>query len=345
MGEFRQPKREEASKEALAERPQVFQPQRRPSQRKSDASEFSESLCLGTHSRRSAGTQKRKVTMAMKCLRPVIRSDSEQFMLGVEDLVRETVMLASLAHPHIVTLHGLASGRVGDGYFILIDKLKDTLDNCIRKWSRWKKFSDKTWPSSPSQIKVTCAIADALAYLHSKDIAFRDLKPANVGFDTAGVLKLFDFGFAIHNPPPGGGGKSETKDAASYLLYDKCGTARYMAPEVYFEKPYRGLPADVYSFGILMWEICSLKKPFDKVKSAEEFHETVFEKDARPELPEQWPHVITEVISQCWLTCPLKRPTIDRVKTKLAAYACELALKKDGGRDHKSSKHRKRLTM
>ena len=68
-----------------------------------------------------------------------------------------------------------------------------------------------------------------MSYLHSKKIVFRDLKPANVGFDSSGVLKLFDFGFVI-----GIEGNSE-KTGESHLLYDRCGTPWYMAPEVGLE--------------------------------------------------------------------------------------------------------------
>ncbi|KAL7523032.1 hypothetical protein ACHAXR_000175, partial [Thalassiosira sp. AJA248-18] len=108
-----------------------------------------------------------------------------------------------------------------------------------------------------------------MSYLHSKNIVFRDLKPANVGFDSMGVLKLFDFGFAF----------SVKKD----LLYDICGTPRYMAPEVGLERGY-GIPADVHSFGILFWQICSLKQPFAHIMSAPELQESVWEKGLRPKL-------------------------------------------------------------
>ena len=49
---------------------------------------------------------------------------------------------------------------------------------------------------SLSQILAAVSIADAISYLHSHRIIFRDLKPANIGFDNEGTLKLFDFGFA-----------------------------------------------------------------------------------------------------------------------------------------------------
>jgi len=322
-------------KQDAAEKPKEFQSQRLNSQRMRHTNNLGVSMS-GISSRKKA----RKVVMAMKCLHPQIRSNAEQFMIGVEDLVHETAMLASLDHPHIVKLHGRPGGcasnsfRLSDGYFILLDRLlKDTLDERI---NHWKQTSGYKAQPSRIQIKTACSIADAMSYLHSKNIVFRDLKPANVGFDSSGVLKLFDFGFAI-----GIGVNSEETDE-SHLLYDRCGTPRYMAPEVGLESGY-GLPADVYSFGILLWEICALKKPFGHVKSVDEFHKTVFRKGSRPKLGKHWPHNLKDVISNCWSSFPLERPSMSHVKSMLAAHDRELSMQKNDGRDNlrKSSAFRR----
>jgi len=250
-------------------------------------------------------------------------------MIGVEDLVHETAMLASLDHPNIIKLHGRAGGsisnsfRLSDGYFILLDRMEDTLDNRIERWS---KSSDKKAPPSLEQITAACSIAEALTYLHSNFIAFRDLKPANVGFNSAGVVKLFDFGFAIGIDVP----LAESESDESHLLYDKCGTPRYMAPEVGLETGY-SLPADCYSFGILLWEICALKKPFAKVRSAEEFHKSVFEKGTRPKVGKHWPQVLVDLMTNCWSTSPAERPAMSYVKSMLKAHACEISMHQNDG--------------
>ena len=106
---------------------------------------------------------------AMKCLRPHIRSDVEQFTIGSEDLVHETAILANLSHEHIIKLHGRASGTLtdafvlNDGYFILLDRLNETLDDRICEWK------DAT-PRGASQLQVAHDIADAMVYLHSRKI-------------------------------------------------------------------------------------------------------------------------------------------------------------------------------
>ncbi|KAL7539030.1 hypothetical protein ACHAXR_008979 [Thalassiosira sp. AJA248-18] len=301
------------------------------------------SICSGTQSRMASKgpVLKSNVTYAMKCLRPQIRSNTEHFMIGVEDLVHETLMLASLDHPNIVKIHGRAregisnSFRLSDGYFILIDRLQDTLDDRIQRWK--KAQVNKRAPPTLTQMKTACTIADAMSYLHTKKIVFRDLKPANVGYDSSGVLKLFDFGFAISlseapdSPSISGSNDSGEGEEESHLLYDKCGTPRYMAPEVGLQTGY-SLPADVYSFGVLLWEICALKKPFSNIKSADEFNKTIFEKGAREKLGKYWPEDLKEIIASCWSSSPMERPEMSFVKSKLAAHVRVLS-QQNGGAD------------
>jgi len=300
--------------------------QRRPSRRPTD---IGGSICLGDISRPSFQKQERKVVLAMKCLRPQIRSDAEQFMIGVEDLVHETTMLASLDHPNIIKIHGRGgldsrSSRLGDGFFILLERLQDTLVDRINRWRN--QNSGKKGHPSLSQINTAYSIADAISHLHSKGIMFRDLKPTNVGFDSTGVLKLFDFGFAINVGHPPKGQSMCTENSCDTqelrLLHDRCGTPRYMAPEVGLDLGY-SFPADVYSFGILLWEICALKKPFDSVKSADEFRKVVFEKGARPKLFKSWPKHLNDTLNKCWSNSPNERPDMWQVKTSLVALAKE----------------------
>ena len=169
-----------------------------------------------------AGKNQKK--LAMKCLRPQIRSDSEQFISGAEDLVHETAMLASLEHPNIIKLHARASGSLresfvlDDGYFILLDRLTGTLTDRLQEW---KCVPERLTGPGREELDVARSVADAVAYLHSKRIVFRDLKPDNVGFDSSGTWKLFDFGFAEGLPE-----KSENDPTG--LLTGRSGTPRYM---------------------------------------------------------------------------------------------------------------------
>jgi serine/threonine protein kinase len=93
---------------------------------------------------------------------------------------------------------------------------------------------------------VAVGVSSAMNYLHQNHILFRDLKPTNIGFDDAGNVQLFDFGFARH-----------IEDCSKYEV---AGTPRYMSPEILRGEGY-SFGSDAYSFGLLLSEICTLEVP------------------------------------------------------------------------------------
>jgi serine/threonine protein kinase len=146
---------------------------------------MSSSICvssLGNRHESEVTRRGKRVTLAMKCLRPQARSNFEHFLVGVEDLVHETAILSSLEHPNIIKLWGRASDstpfKLSDGYFILVDRLRDTLQDRIDRWAKDFPNARKNAPSL-SQMKVACELSDALSYLHMSNVVFRDLKPVS----------------------------------------------------------------------------------------------------------------------------------------------------------------------
>mmetsp|Transcript_23754 Transcript_23754/g.38676 ORF Transcript_23754/g.38676 Transcript_23754/m.38676 type:complete len:829 (+) Transcript_23754:165-2651(+) len=295
---------------------------RPPRRQRRVTTDLSSSMCVGSVSAPRTMGRSRRLNLAMKCLHPISRSDPQKFMIGMEDLVHETVMLSSFEHPNIIKIHGRA--ELGEGYFILLDKLTDTLDDRIMDWG--KKFPQSSRnPPSMQQIKVGKTLADTVAFLHERKIVFHDLKPQNVGFDDMGRLKLFDFGFA-----------SEMIDDEP--LEDRAGTVRYMAPEVGLDKGH-GLPADVYSFSILLWEIFSLKKPFAKIKNSKEFKKVVFEGGERPKLGKNWSIEMREELESGWSEDPHERPNMDDFAELLSKWQrqCPVRPKMDNGNSLRAS--------
>ena len=123
-----------------------------------------------------------------------------------------------------------------------------------------------------------------------------------MGFNEKGVVKLFDLGFAVGLPEEG-------------LLYDRCGTTRYMSPEIGLSLGY-GLEVDVYSFGVLLWEMCALKVPFESIKKPKDFQRKVFVKGHRPKIDSSWPENI-KVINDCWSPYKYKRSCMMHIKSVL----------------------------
>jgi len=129
-----------------------------------------------------------------------------------------------------------------------------------------------------------------------------------MGFDARGNIKLFDFGLAREMDP--GYTPGET-----YLMTAFTGSLRYMAPEVALGIPYN-LSSDIYSFGILFWQICALEIPFSGF-TMKLHKEMVVDGNSRPEISSVWPNECASVLAACWKKDCFARPSSDEVSQRL----------------------------
>lgn len=300
-----------------------------------------------------------KACYAVKHLRQelITRYDKLQYAQAASDLAMEAEFLSSLQHPNIIKLRGISfAGPKGfqqgpKGFFLIIDRLDETLDKRLMKWERARKGilphrkpilkkndSKGDCYIMEEQWDVCLRIAAALVYLHQKNIIFRDLKPANIGFDVRGDLKLFDFGLATIISPEG----DPYED--TYAM-SGAGSPRYMAPEVLKEEPDTyNLKADVYTFSIVMWQVLSLKQPFSFVQSRDELADHVVNQGGRPEIPEIWPEAIKENISAAFDADMGKRPSMSSFYETLRLQLYQGADLEDSNKfDHRAI-HRRRST-
>lgn len=256
--------------------------------------------------------------LAVKFLNESAMANSNEFCNGAADLLLEAKYLSALSnhpHPSIINLHGVAAagaagfatGQMG-GYFLVVDRLYDTLDKRIDVWKELKRR--KLRHSSSSNVKllqamflqrvtVACDICSAIRHLHKLKIVFRDLKPDNVGFDFDGRVKLFDFGLAKELDP-----LQKTADG-DYEMSGGTGSRRFMAPEVSLGEAYH-LSADIYSFAILFWELCALEKAFGKM-SQDEHKARAIQGDDRPPIKREWKPAVTKLLEKCWRRNPRER--------------------------------------
>ncbi len=176
----------------------------------------------------------------------------------LERFRREAKALASLDHPGIVTVHSVEEA---DGVHFLTMQLVEgqPLDRVIPEGGL----------PVGRVLDIATALAEALSAAHDKGIVHRDLKPANVMVTGDGHVKVLDFGLARMGEPPAEGSVG-SEVATDFRTREGVvmGTVPYMSPEQVSGKPVDHR-TDVFSLGILLYEMASGRRPFQGSSSAE----------------------------------------------------------------------------
>ena len=114
-----------------------------------------------------------------------------------------------------------------------------------------------------------------------------------------------------------------------------------MAPEVMDrskENNYYNLSADVYSFGILFWEMMSLTPPFKKISTLASLENLIVTKSYRPKCDPTWSKSMTELIQSCWNQRSSLRPSFEQINQKLNGLVTENSDKSTAGAEHQLRK-------
>jgi serine/threonine protein kinase len=216
---------------------------------------------------------------------------------------QEVQLSAGLRHPNVLLLLGVAASPL-----MLVTELcpAGSLYQCLHK--------DKSLQPSPAEaLGMMRDLAAGLSYLHSKRVMHRDLKSLNVLVGDNNRLKICDFGC------------STLKGSEAYSNYTRAGTPTWMAPEIWERKGY-SYPADIYSLGLIFYELAAGALPFEGWSEMELFIRVAHEGE-RPSFkgtPRACPPAMQELIERMWDHAPGMRPEIAQVLAAVQA-ACEAA--------------------
>lgn len=300
---------------------------------------------------KSRKKHKGKSPFVVKHMREKFLDNPNKFRHAGTDLVIEAHFLASLKHPNVLQIRGWTTGGANayssgrnDDFFIILDRLEETLDDRIKQWAKQLKrykqpILQKINPNMQEllfagRLRVGRDVASALNYLHTNKIIYRDLKPGNIGFDHNGVVKIFDFGLSREMPHPSKAVECEELGDGEELfdISGKIGTQRYMAPEVGCCLPYNQ-KADVYSLSLVLWECLSLVKPF--ATHSKSIHRAmVLEGDERPPLDTSWPYGVRALLECSWSADIRVRPTMRAFQAVLNREMEELRTDRCGNGKH-----------
>jgi len=247
--------------------------------------------------------------VAVKVLPADFASDKER----LRRFEREARAVASLNHPHILTVHDVGT-QAGTPYVVTELLEGETLREVLSRRA----------PSLKQALSYAVQAAQGLAAAHRKGVVHRDVKPENLFVTRDGQVKVLDFGLAKHVVPaaegdPGATVSTATRDGVVM------GTVPYMSPE-----QAQGLSvdarSDVFSFGVVLYELLTRKHPFRRDTPAATLGAIVETEAKSPaEITVGLPHDLEKLVLRCLRKDPERRfQSMADVELDLEEIAAEL---------------------
>jgi len=146
--------------------------------------------------------------------------------------------------------------------------------------------------------KIFIQIVLAVHHLHSQNILHRDLKTLNIFLAKDNSIRIGDLGVA------------KILSAADTFVRSKVGTPYYLSPEVCEDRPYNN-KSDIWSLGCVLYELCTLKHPFEAKNQAELIVKIV--KGKYESLPKRYSKELADIVHSCLMKDYNKRPSIDDI--------------------------------
>ncbi|OSX68556.1 hypothetical protein BU14_2585s0001, partial [Porphyra umbilicalis] len=207
-----------------------------------------------------------------------------------ERAVKEQRVWAGLRHPNVVRYLGCFTDEAGALSLVV---------EYVNGWSLAEHVAQYGFFPEPLVAEITRQLVDGLAYLHSRGVIHRDVKPANVLVTRSGVVKICDFGVSARGSVPGISGRTV------------CGTPHYIAPEVIEQRPYTE-SVDVWSLGCTVMELATGRRPWHELTAMSAL--VALSKSRTPPLPPGLSPACRNFLGTCWVRDPARRPSAAQLR-------------------------------
>ena len=179
---------------------------------------------------------------AVKVLDPDVAEEQPDY---VKRFVREAKLATKIRHPNLVAVHDAGYDAAKGVYFLVMDYVKgDTLRDVIAFGGAQPE---------KEAVRIILQVADVLAAAQCFGMVHRDLKPENIMLTKEGVVKLLDLGVAKVS-----GGLDSLKTQTNAVF----GTPAYISPEQAIDSSTVDARADVYSLGVILFELLTGRRPY-----------------------------------------------------------------------------------
>ena len=179
---------------------------------------------------------------ALKILASDVASKNKQF---VDRFIREAKLACKIRHPNLIAVHDAGKNPKNGLYYIVMDYVSGGSVRDLLK---------KTPRIPPEQaLKIVTQVADALTAACAHHMVHRDIKPDNIMFAADGSVKLADLGIAK---------STDEQDTMLTMASSVFGTPAYMSPEQARDSSKVDTRADIYSLGIVFYEMLAGQRPF-----------------------------------------------------------------------------------
>lgn len=232
----------------------------------------------------------------------------------LQEFEQETQIMSQIAHPNVVKLYGACMEL--NKYAMVMEYVpKGSL------YQQLHSFEPLSWPM---RWQIALDIGKGLTHLHSKNIVHRDLKSLNVLLDNNYTAKIGDFGLSQVKAESRTVSSQAPQSATPTQPQLAAGTSAWAAPECFIgKKPAKTM--DIYSYGMLLWELAACEVPYKHFIS-EHIIINFVSSGERLDIPPETPPSYAKLIAKCWAQRAEDRPKIEEVVQELEAKQSEASM-------------------